>query len=100
MADRANLAYEANKASLADKANDAAEANEANEVDLMLLDNGNAIVYLVLYSLTIYSAIVAKMKEYFRRTISNNQHRKWSSCSLRMRDHVKFNNQLEVDNRS
>jgi hypothetical protein len=66
---------------------------------LTLLDDGIAIVYLLLYSLSKYSAIVAKMKGYSGRTISNNQCRKWSSCSLRMRDQVKFNNLLEVNDR-
>ncbi len=41
-----------------------------------------------LYSLTKYSAIVAKMKGYFGRTIFNNQHKRWISCSLRMQDQV------------
>jgi hypothetical protein len=56
---------------------------------------------VLLISLTKYSAIVAKMKGYFGRTLYNNQRRsrRWSLCSLRMQDQVKFNNQLEVDNR-
>ncbi len=66
----------------------------------MLLDVGIAIAYLFLYSLTKYSAIVAKMKGYFGRTISNNQRLRWSLCSLRMQNQVKFNNQLEVNDRS
>ncbi len=98
-------AAEVDEADLAHKAADAAEVNEADEADLIikadstLLDVGIAIVYLFLYSLTKYSAIVAKMKGYLGRTISN-QRKRWSVCSLGMQDQVKFNNQLEVDDRS
>jgi hypothetical protein len=52
-----------------------------------------------LYSLTKYSAMFAKMKGYFGRMISNNQRKRWSSCSLRMQNQVKFNNQLEPERR-
>ena len=52
-----------------------------------------------LYSLTKYSAIFAEVKGYFGRTISNNQRKRWSLCSLRMQDQVKFNNQLERERR-
>jgi hypothetical protein len=52
-----------------------------------------------LYSLTKYSAIVAKMKGYFGGTISNNQRKRCISCSLRMQDQVEFNNQLERERR-
>ncbi len=89
--DEAILDDAANKAIIADEANEASLA-EAKE----LLANSIAIF---LYSLTKYSAIVAKMKGYFGRTISNNQRKRWCSCSLRMQDQVKFNNQLERERR-
>ena len=118
MPNEATDADKVNKANFPDKAVDASEADEveatqADEADAIvlffiianiviviprsLLDEG---IVVILYSLTKYSAVFAKRKGYFGIMISNNQCRRWSSCSFRMRDHVKFNNQLEVDNRS
>ncbi len=65
-------------------------ANMANELDKLgghvvvisrlWLDNTIAIT---LYSLTKYSAIAAKVKEYFGISAPNNQHGQRSLCSLR-----------------
>ncbi len=97
-ADEANFPNEAtdadevNKADLPDKAVDASEANEveateANKADAivlffiianiviviprLLLNEG---IIIILYSLTKYSAVFAKRKEYFGIMISNNKH--------------------------
>jgi hypothetical protein len=60
------------------------------------LDDGITIVLHLLFTLTKFSSIFAEAKGYFRVTTPNNQHGQKSSCSLRMQDQSKINNQLEV----
>jgi hypothetical protein len=52
--------------------------------------------WIVLYSLTKYSAIFAEVKGYFRITAPDNQHGQRSSCSLRSKNWYQLDNQLEV----
>jgi hypothetical protein len=60
------------------------------------LDDGVTINLHLPFTLTKFSAIFAEAKGYFRVTTPKNQHRQRSSCSLRMQDQSKINNQPEV----